>query len=361
MYPELATALHARGWQTVPARGKVCHLTGWPLLGDEEVPLDIIDRIAETAYPDANIALPFGHHCKALAIDIDILDPTGAAELRQLAEDILGETPFVRTGRSPKTALFYKKDPNDKYETLRFHGLEILAGSGTQLVIYGIHPVTNKPYTWATKEPLHNHPDELPTAPLAAVEEFIKQAIPRLQQHNPSVHPHHQGSYIRKITGQKSPLAGLSGWEYGQQILLRLSELQPGNRHSIIKSVIGSLVSRGYPDAKIHAVLEVPYVRRFLGDGTDRYSKITKLIGYYRRRAGGDFTNDLSSTRNYRQANRQGQDPETGPQQHSHLARLGLLQHEWEPIRQRRAEGAPPPVNGHSAGGPVALGARQAP
>lgn len=348
MYREEAVHLYDNGWQTIPTRGKEPFLPNSRIIGDYQTDRNTIETMAATAYPGANIGLPFGLGCSALSIDIDILDPEGAAALQQLTEKHLGPTPFIRVGRSPKVALFYRKDRRENwdYKTVHLPGFEVYAAGGSQMIIYGIHPVTKEPYQWTgTKEPLTHHPDELPTAHWPAIEQLIKEALPHLQKYYKPKTPTSPGmltpAFVRKITGERSPLAGLTGWAYGQQLLLRLNEMEPGNRHETIKLIIGSMVARGYPDNKIRAVLEAGYVRRFSGDGTDRFRKITKLLGYYRQRAGGDFTNDLSSTRNNRQAHQtpqapqvhQDQDQAERTEEHSHLAQLHLLQPRGPSIR----------------------------
>jgi hypothetical protein len=70
----------------------------------------------------------------------------------------------------------------------------------------------------------------------------------------------------------------------------QLSQMEPGNRHEILISVVGSLVARGMGDEEIKAVLEIPYVRRFKGDRTNRPKKILSAILTARRKQSKSLT-----------------------------------------------------------------------
>ena len=90
------------------------------------------------------------------AIDIDVRQKPLAEKLQALAEKMLGRAP-VRIGLAPKCALLYRtSEPFKKMATREFrfaddplgakpHRVEILA-DGQQVVVYGIHPDTKKPY-----------------------------------------------------------------------------------------------------------------------------------------------------------------------------------------------------------------------
>lgn len=303
MYREMALKLHQRGWQTIPTTGKRAVMPDWPVFGDEPMSQARMERVEQDAYPYANIGLPFGDNCPVFAVDIDCTVPSEAAQMRELAESVLGKTPFVRIGKSPKIALFYRKHSPDKYRTVRLPKLELFAGSGSQMVIYGIHPDTNQPYTWGDIEPATHGPKWAPLATAAAVNDFLKQAQRLLIKMAPPILPGVPvSSYVKKLTGEKSELAGLRGWGYGRQILMRLDAMEPGNRHEVVKFVIGSMVHRGYSDERIRAVLEDRYVRRFHGDGTDRSKKITQLIAYNRRRVKGDWDGNCERDYGYAEA-----------------------------------------------------------
>ena len=94
-------------------------------------------------WPDAGIGVAGG--CVA-GVDIDIVDDQELSEsLQKLAFEVLGTTPAVRIGRSPKRLLVYRtKEP---FKGIKAHPLEILC-HGQQFVAYAIHPDTQRPYEW---------------------------------------------------------------------------------------------------------------------------------------------------------------------------------------------------------------------
>jgi len=89
-----------------------------------------------------------------LAIDIDVLDPSVAQALEELAVRELGAAP-LRVGRAPKRLLVYRNAEGIGKLRLTFrlpsgdteHAIEAL-GAGQQFVAFGIHPKTGKPYEW---------------------------------------------------------------------------------------------------------------------------------------------------------------------------------------------------------------------
>jgi hypothetical protein len=137
-----ALRLLAGGYSPLPVNGKAPPISGW----QDIVSTDSIISTWEHKYPDAtNTGILTGN---TPAIDIDVLDPTIALELQQIAERMIG-TSAVRTGQAPKRAMLFRTDASfDKISTPIFispdgrtHKVEIL-GRGQQLVVGGIHPVT---------------------------------------------------------------------------------------------------------------------------------------------------------------------------------------------------------------------------
>ncbi|BBF93420.1 DUF3987 domain-containing protein [Blastochloris tepida] len=114
---------------------------------------------------------------RVIGIDIDCLDAALAAEVRRLAEQEFGPTPFVRVGRAPKLLLVYQAaEPVPKRRFVAEVGdnaLEIL-GEGSQFVSYGVHPVTCQHYEWTGPlSPLTGDPDDAPVISAAQIERFI--------------------------------------------------------------------------------------------------------------------------------------------------------------------------------------------
>lgn len=103
------------------------------------------------------------------ALDIDIDDPAGAAQVRGLAEQHLGGLPLRIRAYSVRTLLLFRcaeLDEKRRLETAA--GIVELLATGQQCVVAGTHPQGSR-YTWAG-----GLPDEIPTVTLAAFEDFWK-------------------------------------------------------------------------------------------------------------------------------------------------------------------------------------------
>ena len=117
------------------------------------------------------------------AIDIDVLDEVVADKLQRLAEQMIGAS-ATRIGQAPKRALLFRTDsPFDKISTPvytssdgRVHKVEVLC-RGQQIVVYGIHPNTRRPYTWVGAKPGPElKRDALPLLTAEKAAEFIEAA-----------------------------------------------------------------------------------------------------------------------------------------------------------------------------------------
>ena len=169
--------LRAAGYSPLPVIGKAPPINGWQ---DIQATEDAINSWEDKCASATNTGILTRI---TPAIDIDVLDPTVADELQRLAEHMIGISP-VRIGQAPKRALLYRTDtPFDKLTTLinispdgRSHKVEILC-SGQQIVVHGIHPSTQAPYTWLGAEPGPElKRDALPLLSLEKATEFIAAA-----------------------------------------------------------------------------------------------------------------------------------------------------------------------------------------
>ena len=133
-----------------------------------------------------NVACVFGAASgHTFAVDIDVTDARIADEIRYLAEDILGATPFVRVGRAPKIALIYRHEAGDVVRSVSKrladadgraseHGLEIL-GAGKLITMHGRHHKTGHYFKWiGSASPLLDGPELAPLVTAAEVEAFIE-------------------------------------------------------------------------------------------------------------------------------------------------------------------------------------------
>jgi hypothetical protein len=164
--------LLAAGYLPIPVNGKAPAIQGW---SDIRATGPLIDRWADQ-YPSAtNTGIITAD---TPAIDIDVLDSAVADELHRMVEQTIG-TSAVRTGLVPKRALLFRTDtPFKKMDATftssdgRTHKVEIL-GWGQQIVVHGIHPTTQEPYTWRGGEP---GPELLPLLTEEKAKEFIAAA-----------------------------------------------------------------------------------------------------------------------------------------------------------------------------------------
>jgi putative DNA primase/helicase len=124
-----------------------------------------------------------------VAADIDVLIPEVAAEIANLASELLGATPLQRIGRAPKILCVYRVGEDfGKMKTPTFimpdgseAAVEFLA-EGQQFVAFGTHP-TGKPYQWVGRSPVNVPVDELPLVDLDAAKAFVDCAEQVLRDH----------------------------------------------------------------------------------------------------------------------------------------------------------------------------------
>ena len=163
------------------SRGKAPGIKGWQQRAQFEGPETTAADLKawekkERQWPGTGIA------CGNVAtIDADFAtDPTLAETATALAFEVFGPTPFLRQGQAPKVALLYRAA-----EAMPSLHLKAADGSGdgidiqcqgTQVVAFGVHWKTLKPYAWIGAEsPLTAGPDEAPEITQAQVDEFVSR------------------------------------------------------------------------------------------------------------------------------------------------------------------------------------------
>lgn len=140
-----------------------------------------------------NVAVAMGKGSKNIfALDMDIMDRDAVEKIIDLADEILGYTPFRRVGREPKIALFYRYHTDDpitfdrrSFEKGEDDALEIQS-SGRLMTFHGIHHKTTKYYRWLDKNPLFCSPEEAPEISSEKLAQFI-DAVDR-------IHPFSRGA-----------------------------------------------------------------------------------------------------------------------------------------------------------------------
>lgn len=166
-YAEVALQLLENGYEPLPLRPgeKRPAVEGWTTI---EIGEAQVNRWGH-AHPRAGIGLRTGH---LVGIDIDILDHDIAHQMGQIVEARLGAT-LMRVGLWPKRLYLCRTET--PFAKLQIGKLEIL-GQGQQLVAFGIHPGTQKPYYWPSGEsPLDVPLDKLPIVEEAACRDLLSE------------------------------------------------------------------------------------------------------------------------------------------------------------------------------------------
>lgn len=116
-----------------------------------------------------------GVACGAVvAFDVDILKQALAEELQAKALAELGDTPAIRIGLAPKRLLVYRAAA--PFKPIKRHPLEMLA-LGSQFVAYGIHPDTQRSYSWPFDDLADIPLADLPTITEDAARKFLDAAF----------------------------------------------------------------------------------------------------------------------------------------------------------------------------------------
>jgi hypothetical protein len=181
----LRLRLLAFGYTPLPAHGKVVHLNNWTNL--TPTPDDIAAWKREPGWTNTGITT---RHTPA--IDIDITDAAIATMVDNLVLDHFGQTGVIlrRIGCAPKRAiLFQAPEPFAKRLALfdvpaadgKLPRIEILA-NGQQLIAYGIHPDTKRPYLWEPAGPTQVPCKQLPIITAESADRFLAAAVKLLKK-----------------------------------------------------------------------------------------------------------------------------------------------------------------------------------
>jgi hypothetical protein len=150
-------------------------------------------------------------------LDIDVLDPIAAQAIEEFVrgryEADRGYV-LVRFGQAPKRAIPFRTDEPFKKITANFvapngaegQKLELLA-DGQQVVAFGIHPTTTKPYTWFGGEPGEIKREDLPYLSQDEAHQLIDDCAELL------VRLGYQRAKAREGNGQDAG-GGAADWQY---------------------------------------------------------------------------------------------------------------------------------------------------
>jgi hypothetical protein len=166
-YAEVALKLLDNGYEPLPIRpgDKRPAVKDWSSIPiDEERVLSWVE-----IFGHCGVGLRTG---RLVAIDIDLLDPDVAWTVSETVTRSLGST-LVRVGRFPKRVLLYRT--TSRFPKHKVGQIEVLA-AGQQVVAFGIHPDTGRPYGWPDGDtPLDTRFDDLPLVDEVRIEALLAE------------------------------------------------------------------------------------------------------------------------------------------------------------------------------------------
>lgn len=182
------------------ARGKAVGVRGWDgkWFGFDWLPHESDDADFSRWHDmGAGVGVKTGQHngFTLIAIDADTLNPKWAKITRDIVSSHLGDNLPIRVGKYPKAAYICRVDGEYRYTRVEFgerndkgslqDRVEILS-DGRQFVAHGIHPATNKPYTWPRPlTPFDTLPAFTPNQIdklMAALQEALPAAAPLVRE-----------------------------------------------------------------------------------------------------------------------------------------------------------------------------------
>lgn len=171
MFSRLAPDLYDQGYRRllplVPGE-KRPRYSSWQVYNTRDMRLDEVEKLSRVC-KNEGIGLASG---PVGALDLDHKEREVAFAVRELADQVIGESPLVRIGEPHKSLRLYQTAPGVVTQTLQDLQIGIYATTG-QFVLYGIHPCTGRPYEWPEDSPLDVHADDLPLLTQEALDEFI--------------------------------------------------------------------------------------------------------------------------------------------------------------------------------------------
>jgi hypothetical protein len=238
---DLRLRLRSAGYDPIACEGKIPSMCEWEKkigAGAEEI------AMWEVSWPDAHNT---GIICKrSPAIDIDLLHADAAAAIEALAREFFEHgIIIVRFGLAPKRAILLRTDEPFKKIVARFvapngaaQKIEILA-DGQQVVAFGIHPDTRKPYEWFGGSPGKIARAELPYVREADMRRFLAAAAEMLVKEHGYTH-------------RPEPPKGNAGADTWRRLVI--DGVADGDRNNAATRLAGHLLRR-FVDP--HVVLEL--------------------------------------------------------------------------------------------------------
>jgi len=177
----LRLKLLANGYAPLPIEGKRPPFKGWQKKIDANATeIELWERVYPFATNTGILTQP------TPTLDIDITNPEAAKVVEALARERFDErgSVLVRTGQAPKRAILLRTDAPFKKITGNVitpsgdtdQKVELLA-NGQQVVVFGTHPKTGKPYSWFGGDPSSIKHEELPYISEDEAKHFVADAV----------------------------------------------------------------------------------------------------------------------------------------------------------------------------------------
>ncbi len=142
--------------------------------------------------PHHNVAVIFGKASgNTFALDVDVLDDRLVWKVEEIADRVLGRSPFRRIGRAPKILLIYRLEEGVEMKNRSFRfaladkgpdgelqrsedQIEFL-GQGKPATFYGLHHKTGRYFDWIATHPIMRGPEAAPLVTLEMVDAFLEE------------------------------------------------------------------------------------------------------------------------------------------------------------------------------------------
>lgn len=192
--PQLA----ARGWSVFPQergeRRRSAIIDGEALKWRPSIRRPEVAEVERWAnqVPHHNVAVIFGKASgNTFALDVDVLDDRLVWKIEEIADRILGRSPFRRIGRAPKILLVYRLEEGVEMKNRSFRfaladkgpdgelqrsedQIEFL-GQGKPATFYGLHHKTGRYFDWIATHPIMRGPESAPLVTLEMVDAFLEE------------------------------------------------------------------------------------------------------------------------------------------------------------------------------------------
>jgi hypothetical protein len=241
----LRLRLRALGHSPIPVDGKRPLISDWQKLGG--ISAEELTRLTDRYPSHTNTGVLTA---RMPVLDIDIKNQSAAEAIEQLVRDRFADIGrlLVRVGKAPKRAIPFqtaKPYPKISVNLVSPDGgtdqkIELLC-NGQQIVVNGIHPETQKPYTWFDDALDNVRLVDLPHLNEAEAKLLVRDAVELLMaEHGYSLAP----SWPTKNSNGKDDNivaeGGADEWAYLTGNILRGTEL-----HDSIVALAAKLVSGG--------------------------------------------------------------------------------------------------------------------